>query len=309
MANSMVSRRIVASGRTALSIKGHWTEEMAIEVGRGGFDYLEIGPGDWGSYEFLEPVNEKISHVKIVGIREATRGLERLAELRGLGLSLDATSANVPNLTAFPKLESFSGYWNRRYAQELPSLSELETVAIFGFGEKDCGIFGGLAQLRSLSLTKGVVESLGGLESLKCLEGLELVETKKLVDISALTAVRGLKRLWVENSPNIGDLNIVSVLTALEELYLFKCGTLEDLSWVQSLANIRKLWVSVPVKDLDWCCVLSPPELKMLTVWPPVAQAIGEVQMKDVCAKNGKIVTKFNVGGTKKAPIYMLEFN
>lgn len=296
-------------GCKTLVLRGGWSDCFAEPVMKESFNALEIWYGEWGAFEFLDLLSNKVKRVKVNGYAGPLEGLERLRNLEYLTLPLDGAPRKPPDLSCFKQLKSVALYWHKKYVDALGLLKELKSVAVFGYSEEDCGALGRVSDLEDIAITRGRLRTLEGLQALRRLKKLELSYLRELKDVAAIQKQKDLTYLWIENAQRLGSLEPICGLHNLETLYLYNCGQLESASWLKNLTKVRKLWIPIPLRArLDWEAVLALPALELIAIQPRSDDVISDAEILAILQKIRRPFKQISRMGTKKAPIIGVEF-
>ena len=122
-------------------------------------------------------------------------------------------------------------------ANDLEGLNALTQVWTSNSPEELAGIIQNPRQIISLGCYS--LDTVTGIDAFENLEQLYLKDSD-LSDIGALSSLKHLKDLTIENGDEITDFGVLHSLTELERLAIFSEG-LKDISFLQNMANLKDL--------------------------------------------------------------------
>lgn len=209
--------------------------------------------------EFLR----EISNVKrlLVWSDAELQEIERLTELKSLGLSETRSSLDLRNLKSLTEL---AYTWSPRI-HGLSSLPHLKALTISKVRTQDKTLRGVLpSTLHEVLILQSPLESLSGLEDLTLLEKCELSYLPKLQDISALAALKdSLKFLDIQNAKRITNHHTLGALENLDELRIWQCKSMPSIGWLRSLKRLRRfVFMDTRIEDGDLSPLLDLPNLE-----------------------------------------------
>ena len=122
-------------------------------------------------------------------------------------------------------------------ANDLEGLNALNQVWTSNSPEELAGIIQNPRQIISLGCYS--LDTVTGIDAFENLEQLYLKDSD-LSDIGALSSLKHLKDLTIENGDEITDFGVLHSLTELKRLAIFSEG-LKDISFLQNMANLKDL--------------------------------------------------------------------
>ena len=300
-----IELRQIANGTTKLYLRAPWEQGMNEAIQKGGFGGIRLIGEQWDLFSGFSDIAKQVTSLGVESYG-SLKGLERFENLTSLGLGIDGAPRTPPDLSAFPKLRTFVGYWHKSYLDALTNLKSLEVMNIYGFASHDCSVVGKVQNLKKLGIVRGGLRTLDGLDACSNLEQLELCYLRNLASIDSVASLKNLRHLWIENAAKIESLEPIFGLKKLQMLYLYNCGSLPRVDWVSKLVGLEKLWIPIPVVNIDWGAVLSPPKLKMLAIRQHSGGSVTNEYICDVAKSLGKTCAEIDRGGTKKSPTYQV---
>jgi hypothetical protein len=164
--------------------------------------------------------------------------LNNLINLKKLSINVEGN--NEINLRNLKKLEYFAVQW-RKSIIGLDNCTNLSSLGLIEFKEKDLQKIEGLASLVDLRIKSATIESLQGADKLINLQSLNIGNCKKLHSIKAINHLSKLKEFYLDICPSIKDFDEVTELPSLETLSLIDCGKVQSLKFIELYPSLQKL--------------------------------------------------------------------
>ena len=170
--------------------------------------------------------------------------LESFEALRSFSNSVRKVRVDISRLVG---LREYGGRWDRTTGLERSS--ELRSVAIYGYNQKDLRGLKLPRKLRRLRLVHSGLEEVGGTEDLpEQLERID-VEYARRLSVVNLSAESSVVELWVSTA---GKAKYVPGATRLRSLRLCDCAPISSLSFLSSYDRLEDFrFVGTKIVDRD----------------------------------------------------------
>ncbi|MDE6516283.1 MAG: hypothetical protein K2L18_00315, partial [Acetatifactor sp.] len=196
------------------------------------------------SFSNLEDVAEALddpSAIRQLSLGSSVKslnGLDLFPNLESLIIDVDDMS-DVNAVVALKQLKSLTleDADNISDFAVFASMESLEELNIESENLKALEFLSRIPQLKSLSLADGKLLSLDGIEALEGLEKLSVKDCRELKNMDAITALTGLKELYLQKPYGCEEPSLVG-LTKLQSLTLdnfYSCAFLSDLTELEEL--------------------------------------------------------------------------
>ena len=160
------------------------------------------------------------------------------------------------------KLKHLVTYWNLGYNDSLKDLSQLLSLRIIGYKNKDLNTLGKMNNLECLVFHKSrSLKSLENLRNLKKLQYLEIEGCGSLTDLSEVAELQDLKYLNISFKKGI-DYSVIGIISQLEELTF--SGEVGDLKWIKNLKSLKKLRFNCKIEDGNIDILYDLPSLEFI---------------------------------------------
>jgi hypothetical protein len=233
---------------------------------------LVVSSGGWRPESLALMTRERVAGLSIsvrllvlnAGKVRDLRVLEELRELESLTLNTPRRPKLPLDFAAFPRLMSFSGYWNEGY-DSVFGCHRLKRIFVFGPPDDDLSRFASLAALTRLELGQGRrLRHLRGLANLSSLAFLGLYHQAALETLDGLEGAPDLEELAIESCTKLSILDPISELRTLRTLKVANCGKIASLRPLRQLRSLEHLfaWESTDVQDGDLSVLATLPALR-----------------------------------------------
>jgi hypothetical protein len=185
-----------------------------------------------------------------------TSPLHGQKSLRRLVSSSEAVELDVSH---FPRLQSFSGFWHRR-SKGLDTLKHLEKASLWQLDQRypDIASLGFSRTLRQLTITQSRIRSTAGVEQLPKLERLELNYLREKVDLAPIGKSKSIRELEIESVRNYINLPAVSGCPKLNYIQIEKGAPIASIKWLKKMPQLTGfLATQTQVKDRDFSVIAN----------------------------------------------------
>jgi len=198
------------------------------------------------------------------------RAIIDLQPLDRLAGSLESLSIQVApgaelDLGPLGHLHTLAGEWDL-LRQSMNQVLGLRAITTWEFGPEDLHDFRDHVELTRLIIKHAPqLRSLAPIGDLGELAHLQIQGAHRLEDLSHLTRVAdSLTALWLEDCPQLRDIDDVGQLTNLRELGLGDCGPIASFAPVSNLRHLHTLyaWGTTEVLDGDLAPLVELDELR-----------------------------------------------
>jgi hypothetical protein len=182
---------------------------------------------------------------------------------KGLRRLVCASEPVEVDVSHFPQLRNFSGFWHRR-STGLDTLKHLEKVKLWQLDQRypDIAALGLSRTVGEIMITQSRIRSTAGVERLPKLRRLELNYLREKVDLAPIGKSKSLRELEIESVRNYINLPAVAGCRRLDYIQIEKGAPIESIKWLSKMPQLTGfLATRTEVKDGDFSVI---PKLKKL---------------------------------------------
>lgn len=236
-----------------VSLQGPWRSEYANYFE--GDDYVALELNDEFGFvaddlEFLAAV-PSLHELVVISRLASDRGVRHCVGLTHL--SLTTASKDFVDFSAFVRLKHV--HLGELVGKEsIFSLTQLESVYVYGYPAEDLRSLDGLTMLRRLALGPARrLRSLDGLERMTALTFLGVYHAPRLRDLNAVSAASHLEEIELDGCRAVADVSAIGELPSLRRVLLINCGKILSLCPLRNCAQLQTVlfYGSTIVQDGD----------------------------------------------------------
>lgn len=255
-----------SENRKEIIVGGPWVQEIGVFIRDAGIKslYLNCSKG-WRDtdYSFLADL-DTVEELRII-----TSPANNIAAVEGMvnlkELSLTCCTKETVDFSKLTRLKRcYLNWWDG--ASSIFECRSLENLYLDEIRIKDYSKLGQLNNLHYLTLANCSVESMSWLSQLNQLTELAALNCRKLKDFSSIGSCKSLKRLTIDGSKHLTELDFLSGLYNLEVINISNNGEIENLKPLSRLKNLKAVAFagSTAIVDGDLSIFESLPKLSML---------------------------------------------
>lgn len=185
--------------------------------------------------------------------------LKFLANLKSLFVFNDnyGETLDLSNLQSLKRLQIKN---SMRNIKGIEALSQLHTLSLQKYKQKDLQLLSNLTNLKSFELVQSSIVSLDGIASINNLKCLTLFYCNKLESLKGIDNLSELEYLKLETCKGLGDYQYLAKAPLLNYLFIGSCGIVSNLQWLDNLRNLDYVGlIETDVADGDISHLLRVP--------------------------------------------------
>jgi len=167
--------------------------------------------------------------------------LKELPNLKYLGIGISVKEKNFIDLSNQRNLKKLSIQWRKGKITGLEKCTELTSLCLVDFKEKDFSPIHHLKNLIELEVKTASIETTNGLENLENLESLLIANCGRLKSIKNINGLKKLSLLNIEACSKIEDYIELKILPNLFKLSIINCKNLASINFIKNFNSLREL--------------------------------------------------------------------